>query len=479
MILSEIGLWTNQEVAMALGLQEEPLTWMATGVSIDTRTLKPGDLYIAIQGDTHDGHTFVAQAFQKGAVAAIVSRRVVEDAEFPQIIVEDTLKALSLLGAFARKRTKATIIAVTGSVGKTSTKELLLHVLSEFGKTSASPESYNNHWGVPLSLATMPRDAVYGVFEMGMNHRGEIAPLASIARPHIGVITAIAEAHIGFMQSRQVIAEEKADIFSGVPVPSLGIINQDCPEYDLMYERAKALGVSKILGFGKSQKARVQLRDYNLDAEGKRGVVTAQLADHLLTYTLPQPGLHVAMNSLIALALGEALGLDQGRLIAQIETLPFVKGRGIQHRIPITGGEILLIDDAYNANLTSMEAGLAVLGAMPVPSRGRRVAILGEMLELGAQAESQHKSLMSTVLLHPIDLVFAAGGPIVETVFKQNIPAEKVGGYASSADELAPMVMNALRPGDIVFVKGSKGSRVSKIVDLLVEKKNLKDVVVL
>lgn len=479
MVLSELGLWTNQEVAKALALSDETLSWMATGVSIDTRTLKPGDLYIAIQGDTHDGHDFVAEAFKKGAVAAIVNHRVIQDIEFPQIIVEDTLKALSMLGAFARKRTKATIIAVTGSVGKTSTKELLRHVLSVFGKTFASPESYNNHWGVPLSLATMPRDAVYGIFEMGMNHRGEIAPLASMARPHIGVITAIAEAHIGYMQTRQIIAEEKADIFSGAPVPSLGIINQDCPEFDLMNAHAKELGVPKILGFGKSQKAHVQLREYHPDAMGQNGIVTAQLADQILTYTLPQLGEHVAVNSLIALAIGEALGLDQQKLVGQLETLLFVKGRGIQHRIPITGGEILLIDDAYNANLTSMEAGLSVLGSIPVPSQGRRVAILGEMLELGAQAESQHQSLMSTVLTHPIDLVFASGGSIVETVFKRSIPIEKVGGYASNADELAPMVLNALRPGDIVFVKGSKGSRVSKIVDLLVAKKNLKDVVVL
>lgn len=479
MVSSKLGLWTNQEIATALTLPEESLSWKATGVSIDTRTLNPGDLYIAIHGDTHDGHAFVADAFEKGAVAAIVDHLVAADSRFPQIIVGDTLGALSKLGTFARRRTKATIIAVTGSVGKTSTKELLRHVLGAFGTTFASPASYNNHWGVPLSLATMPRDAIYGIFEMGMNHRGEITPLTSLARPHIGVITAIADAHIGFMQSRQVIAEEKSDIFSSSPVPSLAIINQDCPEFELMRDRAVAFGVSKIIGFGKSQNADVRLVDYRPNPTGLKGIIAVNLADQKVKCTLPQPGEHVAMNSLIALALGEVLGLDQRRLVAQLETLPAIEGRGKQHRIPIMGGEILLIDDAYNANLTSMQAGLSVLAAMPIPSRGRRLAILGEMLELGSEAESQHQQLMSTVLSHPIDLVFAVGGAVVKTVFERNIPTEKVGGYASTVETLMPMVINTLCPGDIVFIKGSKGSRVSKIVDTLVAQQNLKDGAVL
>jgi len=474
MVSSVIELWTNQEVAAALALPEESLLWSATGVSIDTRTLKPGDLYIAIKGETHDGHTFVAQAFEKGAVAAIVDHSVLSDTQVPQIIVSDTLKALAQLGVFARLRTKATIIAVTGSVGKTSTKELLRHVLSSEGKTFASPASYNNHWGVPLSLTTMPRDSVYGIFEMGMNHRGEIAPLALLARPHIGIITAIADAHIGHMESRQVIAEEKADIFSAATVPNLAIINQDIPEFNVIFERIKGFGTSQIVGFGKSENATARLISYYPDSTGLKGIVTALVGGQTVTYTLPQPGEHVAMNSLIALALGEALGLDQQQIIRQLETIPAVQGRGQHHYIPILGGEILLIDDAYNANLASMQAGLSVLASVPVPSTGRRLAILGEMLELGNQAEDQHNKLMTEVLSRPIDLVFASGGPVVEKVFKKSIPADKAGGYAPSADQLTPIVMGALRPGDIVFIKGSKGSRVSRIVDALVLQKNLK-----
>lgn len=478
MVSSELGLWTNQEISTSLDLPDEPLKWNATGISIDTRTLKPGDLYIAIKGEVHDGHAFVAEAFKKGAVAAIVDHPVVKDGQFPQIIVGDTLQALTQLGRFARQRTKATIIAVTGSVGKTSTKELLRHVLGAAGNTYASPASYNNHWGVPLSLASMPRDTKYGIFEMGMNHRGEIAPLASVARPHIGVITALADAHIGFMQSRQVIAEEKSDIFSAAPVPVLAIINQDMPEFDLIRDRTQGFGVSQIMGFGKSQKAAIRLLNYQPDSTGLKGIVTAQVGSQQLTYTLPLAGEHVAMNSLISLAVGEALGLDQRKLITQLETLPAVQGRGKHHRISITGGEILLIDDAYNANLTSMQAGLSALAAIPA-SKGRRLVVLGEMLELGDKALTQHQQLMTEVLSHSIDLVFASGGSVVETVYKEIIPSEKAGGYANNADTLTPMVLEALRPGDIVFIKGSKGSRVSKIVDVLVLQKNNAEGVVL
>jgi UDP-N-acetylmuramoyl-tripeptide--D-alanyl-D-alanine ligase len=325
----------------------------------------------------------------------------------------------------------------------------------------------------------MPRDATYGVLELGMNHRGEIAPLASLACPHIAVITAIAEAHIGLMASRQDIAEEKSDIFNGSPAPGLAIINQDAPEFELMRSHAIKCGVSKIIGFGKNEQAPVCLIDYRTDAMGQKGIVTVSLNGQKVVYTLPQPGEHVALNSFIALALGEVLGLDQGRLIDRLETLPAVKGRGNQHRIPVAGGEILLIDDAYNANLISMQAGLSVLAAMPVSSKGRRVVVLGEMLELGNQAEAHHQQLMAEVLTRPIHRVFAVGGPVMETAFKRDVPADKAGGYAPSADALMPLVLNALRPGDIVFVKGSKGSQVSKIVDNLLGQKNLQDVVVL
>lgn len=470
----DLTLWTGQEIAAALAVPELPSLQGVTGISIDTRTLKPGDLYIALKGDIHDGHAFVAQAFAKGAVAAIVDH-VVVNGQPSQIVVEDTLKALRQLGAFARHRSKATFIAVTGSVGKTSTKELLTHVLKEIAPTFSSPLSYNNHWGVPFSLATMLKDAVYGIFEVGMNHRGEIAPLSSLVRPHIGVVTAIADAHIAYLTSRQAIAEEKADIFSSAPVPGLAILNQDIPEFDLIRDRAKSFGVSQILGFGKTEKAFIRLITYQADPTGSKGQVTAQVGGRQVTYTLPQLGEHVALNSLVALAVGEALGLDQKRILAHLESLPAVAGRGKQHPIPVGGGEFLLIDDAYNANLLSMQAGLSVLASLPLPPNGRRLVILGEMLELGDQASSQHRQLMEDVLSHPVDLVFAVGGPVMETAFRETVPGHKAGGYAPHIDMLVPGVMETLRPGDIVFVKGSKGSRVSKLVEMLVARKNLKE----
>jgi len=316
---------------------------------------------------------------------------------------------------------------------------------------------------------------VYGIFEIGTNHRGEIAPLASLVRPHIGIITAIAEAHIEHMQSRQAIAEEKSDIFSATPPCHFAIINQDSPEFGLIESRAKAFGIPQIIGFGKSTETVVQLAHYHPDPTGLKGIATARLANQDIPYTLPHPGEHVAMNSLIALAVGKVLELDQEQLVRQLETLPSVQGRGQQHRIPISGGEILLIDDAYNANLASMRAGLSIVAGIPVPSNGRRLVVLGEMLELGNQADAHHQQLMEIVSSCHIDLVFAVGGAAMKEAFHSHIPPEKAGGYASHVEALEPFVMDSLRPNDIVFVKGSKRSQVSKIVDLLVAKKNSED----
>jgi UDP-N-acetylmuramoyl-tripeptide--D-alanyl-D-alanine ligase len=455
------ALWTSQEIAEALGGSVQG-TWEATGISIDTRTLQPGDLYIALHGDTHDGHAFVADAYAKGAVAAIVDHPVGDRQSF-QVIVQDTLKALESLGAYARTRTKAAIIAVTGSVGKTTTKEMLRHVLSAFGETFASPASYNNHWGVPFSLASIPRDAAYGVFEIGMNHPGEIAPLSCLVRPHIAVITALADAHIGNMGSREAIAREKADIFAGITTPGLAIINQDTPEFETMKQRAIARGVSQVLGFGKSVDAVVRLIEYHPDAKGMSGIANASLSGQTITYTLPQPGEHIALNSLVVLAIGESLGLDWGRLTQKLQTFLPLSGRGQQHRLSLKGGDVLLIDDAYNANLTSMQAGLSILAAIPVSAGGRRIAVLGEMLELGDQAPADHCQLMDEALARPIDLVFAAGSSVMEAAFRK-IPPEKAGGYAPLAEELVYWIEKTLRPGDVILVKGSKGSHVSKIV---------------
>lgn len=465
------SLWTSEEVAQALGVISR--SWEATGISIDTRTLKPGDLYIALRGDVHDGHAFVEQAFLKGAVAAIVDCAIEKCATYPQIVVKDTLKALNQLASFARQRTKAILIAVTGSVGKTTTKEMLNHTLQKFAPTFASPASYNNHWGVPLSLASMPRETIYGVFEVGMNHRGEIAPLVALIQPHMSVVTTVAEAHIGLMASRMEIAEEKAEIFSSLPSAALGVIHQDIPEFDIIRKYAFRQGISKIIGFGKSPESDIQLLDYKTDSSASKGQVTILLRGNKISYSLSQPGEHIALNSLIVLSVGEALGLDQKKLIAQLETFSALAGRGKRHMISLKGGEVLLIDNAYNANLTSMQAGLAVFGNIPVQKERHRFVVLGEMLELGDQAQEHHHQLMQEVRKYSIHKVFVAGSSVISDALQNVIPEENIGGYAQDAETLIPQIDKILQPGDVIFVKGSKGSRVSKIVDYFLNKTNL------
>ena len=470
-------LWTRKDIEESLsGLFPEFLNdnnpeWGAQGVSFNTRTLKAGDLYVALHGENQDGHDFVGQAFAKGAAAVLVDHAVALDSpgDHPglQIIVKDTLQALTELGRFARVRTKATIIAVTGSVGKTTTKELLRHILGAFGETFASPASYNNHWGVPVSLACMPLDAQYGVFEVGMNHPGEIAPLAQLVQPHIGIITAIAEAHIGYMGSRLAIAEEKSDLFTARPAPGLAILNHDDLEFTLMEARAKSAGVSKTVSFGKTDGAAIRLKAYKPDPTGLHGKASVGIGRYEMAYDLPQPGEHIAMNSLIGLAVGEALGLSQQELVQQLETLPAIEGRGKRHQVRIGDKEILLIDDAFNANLASMQSGLRVLGSIPLPPGGRRLAILGEMFELGEQAVPHHNQLMQFALAQPLDLIFCVGGEVMKNAFFDTVPSDKAGGYFEEAGSLADLIKQDLQTGDILYIKGSKKSQVSKIVDAL------------
>jgi UDP-N-acetylmuramoyl-tripeptide--D-alanyl-D-alanine ligase len=463
------ALWSSQEVRDALN-QEMLFNWQASGISIDSRTLKAGDLYIAIRGSAHDGHRFVEEAFAKGAVAAVVENSFVLKTAFPLIGVENTLAALTQLGTYARTRSSATVIAVTGSVGKTGVKELFCHILQAFGYAYASPASYNNHWGVPLSLANMPRNTLYGIFEAGMNAPGEISPLADMIRPHIAIITTIAEAHIGTMGSREAIAREKAAIFSGKPIPGLVILNKDDPEFVLLHDNAIKNGISKIISFGKSRDANVALKNYQADITGLNGKVTACIKGHDVDYTLPRAGEHMAVNSLAGLAVGDALGLDQKKIITQMETLPVLQSRGEVHKISILTGHFWLIDDAFNANLASMQAGINTLLQMPVSLGGRRIAVLGEMLELGNLAGSHHDQLMNMV--QPFDMVFAVGGETIATAFAKvsanDIFSRQGGGYFPHANDVIPILVKHLRPNDIVFVKGSKKSLVSQVVNALV-----------
>lgn len=463
-------LWTEQETHDALGL---PLNtqkgWNASGISIDTRTLQPGDLYVAIKGESLDGHDFVADALKKGAVAAVVEQGKLPTDDL-SLVVPDTLKALEQLGRFARGRTQAKVVCLTGSAGKTTTKEMVRHVLEAFGKTSFSQASYNNQWGVPLSLAQMPKDAQYGVFEMGTNHKGEIAPLSLLSQPDIAIITTIAEAHIGLMGSIDAIAEEKSEIFRGIKPGGLAILPKDSPYYDYLAERAKSMGVAKIISFGKHSEAMVQLIDYKFDPQEGISRIKARVFDCEISYTLLFKGEHLAIDSLIALGVAHSFNLDLQIACDCLSGVEPLKGRGVWHKISWRGGHFTLIDDAYNANLASMKAGLAVLASTPPQHKGRRVAVLGEMRELGHKSRDHHLEIAEELKGLGIDRVFVVGAE-AECLFEALSPAVR-GGYALKPETLFPLIESELVQGDVVLVKGSNGSKVSHVVDYLVQDKS-------
>jgi UDP-N-acetylmuramoyl-tripeptide--D-alanyl-D-alanine ligase len=458
-------LWTGEALVAALDPVVEGLAPPGvTGISIDTRTLQPGDLFFAIRGE-RDGHDFVPRALAAGAAAAVVEEgRLAEFAGQGRLLgVPDTLRALERLGLAARARTQARIVAVTGSVGKTGTKEALRTVLSGQGATHASAASYNNHLGVPLTLARMPAGSAYGVFEIGMNHAGEITPLTGMVQPHVALITTVEPVHLENLGSVEAIADAKAEIFSGLLPGGTAVINRDNPHYERLLRHARASAAGRIVGFGEHPEADVRMTRFV--GLPDVSIVEATVLGEPVTYRLGSPGRHVAMNSLGVIASAVALGADLAlTCLAMAEVTP-PTGRGQQIRLQAPGGEITLFDESYNANPASMRAALGVLGQAPVGLRGRRIAVLGDMLELGPEAAKMHAEVAKAVDENGIDLVFAAG-PLMKSLW-QAIPLTKRGAYAASAAELEPHVLGALRAGDVVTVKGSNGSRTGAIVAAL------------
>jgi UDP-N-acetylmuramoyl-tripeptide--D-alanyl-D-alanine ligase len=430
------------------------------GISIDTRTLAKGDLFFAIKGDNSDGHDYVAAAFEKGAAAAVVDEA--HAAELRDLgglyVVHDTLEAMRALGLAARARSEAAIAAVTGSVGKTSTKDALALVLGAQGLTHASAASYNNHWGVPLTLCRMPRDARFGVFEIGMNHAGEITPLVAMVRPHVAIITTIAPVHLEFFASIEAIADAKAEIFSGLEQGGTAILNGDIPQFAQLRQHALASPAGRLLTFGASEDADAQFIDVENVAEGSR--VTAKLFGKPLTFFIGAPGHHMAMNALAVLLAVEALGGNVEQAARDLANFAPPKGRGERCLLSLPFGDFTLIDESYNANPTSMRAAIAVLGE--TQAEGRRLAVLGDMLELGPDGAALHAGLADALAASNIDLVFAAG-PLMRHLFEA-LPEGRRGAWAATAEELEPAVFNALRPGDVVMIKASNGSRMGPIV---------------
>lgn len=457
-------LWTAAEVAAATGGRAHGgADWHAQGVSIDTRTLAPGDLFIALRGENGDGHDFVAAAFDKGAAAALVSRVPAGlRPGSPLVDVADTQKAMEALGQAARARGAARFVAVTGSVGKTSTKEALRHALSAQGPTSASAASYNNAIGVPLTLARIPREARYAVLEIGMNHRGETAPLSLQVRPHVAVITMIGSAHLENLGSVAAIADEKADVFAGMS-GGAAVLNRDNAYFFRLAELAQARGVERVIGFGRHGEAQMRLLDCTLDSAGSELRVAWQGRE--IAYRVGAPGEHWALNSLAVLAAADALGADPVRAAQSLADIRPMAGRGARTTLRLAQGSLELIDDSYNASPVSMRAAFAVLGAIAPGPGGRRIAVLGDMRELGDDAPALHAGLAEPLREAGIDLVFACG-TLMENLVRR-LPAAIVGAHAPDSASLAPLVAAALRAGDVVTVKGSLGSKMRTIVEAI------------
>jgi UDP-N-acetylmuramoyl-tripeptide--D-alanyl-D-alanine ligase len=464
--MSGVPLWTVDDMAAAMGAERQgALPPAISGLSIDSRTIAPGEAFFALTGDNRDGHEFVRAALAAKAGLAVVAadRRAELSPDAPLLIVPDVLAALRALAAAARARTAAKVIGVTGSVGKTSTKEALRLALANDGETHASVASYNNHWGVPLSLARCPASARYAVLEMGMNHAGEIEPLSRLARPHVAIITTIAPVHLEFFGTLAKIADAKAEIFLGLEGDGVAILNRDNSQFGHLKRRAREARVARIVAFGERAKSDARLIKYALHPDCS--TVAADILGTEITYKIGAPGRHLVHNSLAVLAAAALVGADLALAALALAEFSPVAGRGAVTTIELPGGTARLIDESYNANPASVAAALALLGQAPVGPRGRRIAVLGDMLELGPHGRALHRRLSAAVEANAIDLVFCCG-PLMRALW-QALPAGRRGGYAENAAALEPQVVSAIHGGDAVMVKGSLGSRMAPIVTAL------------
>jgi UDP-N-acetylmuramoyl-tripeptide--D-alanyl-D-alanine ligase len=453
------ALWTSTEAAAATG-GEAHGAWAATGVSIDTRTLEKGDLFIALTGEARDGHEFVGEALGKGAAAALVSRRPERlPANAPLLEVRDTQAGLEALGRASRARAKARIVGVTGSAGKTTTKEMLRLALSGAGEVAASSASYNNHWGVPLSLARMSREADFGVFEIGMNHFGEIRALVAQVRPHVAIITTIAPAHLEYFGTLEAIADAKSEIFEGIVPGGAALLPADNPQSARLIAHARQAGVERVLTFG--MQAGADARLVTSDTRGEAQDVVVDIRGKQIRFRLGAVGGHIATNALAAILAATEMGIEATAAATALARFTPLRGRGAR----FTAGGIEVIDESYNANPASMAAALTLLGSAQPAARGRRIAVLGDMLELGTQGTALHRGLAKEIAAARADLVFLCG-PQMSALWEV-LPQTHRGAYAPTSAELVPQLADAVHEGDVILVKGSFGSRMSAIVDAL------------
>jgi UDP-N-acetylmuramoyl-tripeptide--D-alanyl-D-alanine ligase len=463
--MSNPPLWTIDAMAQAMGASRGgPLPAVISGISIDSRSIAPGEAFFAIKGDARDGHAFVEAALSNGAGLAVVSaeKRGAFPKDAPLLMVPDVLEGLRELARASRARLQAKVIGVTGSVGKTGTKDALRLALAASGETYASAASYNNQWGVPLSLARCPASVRFAVFEMGMNHAGEIEPLSRLAQPHVAIITTIAPVHLEHLGSIEAIADAKAEIFRGLVSGGAAVINRDIAQYPRLARAAEAVGV-RVVSFGEHAKADARLMTASLHPDCS--TVKARVLGAEVVYKLGAPGKHVVMNSLAVLAVASLAGADLALAALALANLSPPIGRGARSDLELPGGRALLIDESYNANPASMRAAIALLGQADIKAGGRRIAVLGDMLELGPSAAELHRALLEPIVAHDIDLVFCCG-PLMHSLWEV-LPSERRGRYAEMSAALEPLVLAAVRSGDAVMVKGSLGSRMGPIVKAL------------
>jgi UDP-N-acetylmuramoyl-tripeptide--D-alanyl-D-alanine ligase len=452
-------LWTSDEAAAATGGTNSG-DWIASGVSIDSRTLEPGDLFIALRGPNFDGHDYLNAAFAAGAAAAMVDDSAAAAGYRPLLQVGDAMTGLGGLGAAARKRASAKVIAVTGSVGKTGVKEALAALMGHQAKTEHSAGSFNNHIGVPLSMARLAPDASFWVLELGMNHAGELTTLSGLARPDVAIVTNVDAVHTAYFASVEAIAEAKAEIFDGLKAGGTAILNRDNPHFELLAKRARAAGAGSVVAFG--QHADADFRLLNFDLGPDYSDVTAAFRGRTLEYRLGLAGRHWVQNSLAILAAIDAAGADVFEAAAAMAKLSPNPGRGRRHNIDTGAIQFLIIDESYNASPVSMAASLAVLSTLPAT---RRIAVLGDMLELGGESDSAHRGLAAAIAGNRVDLVYTAGEMMA--ALSRALPPEQQGAHRDNANDLAPLLATALQSGDVVLVKGSAGSRMGVIVETL------------
>lgn len=457
-------IWTAKDATAATG-GRSTTDWAATGLSIDTRTLQKGDLFIALRGDHGDGHDYVADALKKGAAAALVDHLPAGlGADAPLLIVDDTFTGMQALGRAARARTGAKVIGITGSVGKTGTKEMLAAAFGALSQTHASGKSYNNHWGVPFSLASMDAGSDYAIFEMGMNHSGEITPLSKQVRPDIAIITTVAPVHLEHFSGVEEIADAKAEIFNGMEAGGIAILNRDNVWFDRLKQRATARGLT-VLSFGAHENADCRLVDCLEAANGSR--VNADVMGERVQFNLQIPGRHIAINALSVVLAVKILDGDLAAATRALSRIEPIAGRGKREWLNIGQADnpVTLIDESYNASPDAMRAAFKVLALIDPGRGGRRIAVLGDMLELGRDGPRLHADLALPLQAADVQLVYTCG-PLMKNLYDA-LPREQQGAHRDTSTELAQIVPDVLTPGDVVMVKGSNGSKMGVVVEAL------------